>query len=89
MRLVKHPSPRGHIDPYTALEKVTEENMRLSPTMWQATFGKARRLAALAEQDDTRQAGIVRGEIMVGCVSCHQVLRGIPGESPRLARQLP
>ncbi|MGB0129058.1 MAG: hypothetical protein WBP72_15565 [Rhodocyclaceae bacterium] len=89
LRLVNHPSPRGHVYPYIALEKVTEENIRQIPAMWQATFGKAQRLAAVAEKGELQQAGALYGEILVGCLTCHQLLRGTPGESPRLVKSVP
>jgi hypothetical protein len=88
-RLVDHPSPRGQVYPYIALEKVTEENIRQIPTMWQATFGKAQQLAAAAEKGDLQQAGALYGEIVVGCVTCHQLFRGTPGVSPRLVKSAP
>lgn len=83
-RLANHRIPKGGLFPYFALAQVNDEAMSVLPGMNDAVEGGALRLAEAAEKGDMAAAAVHLGEVMAGCVACHQYFRGIPGESPRL-----
>lgn len=83
-RLVNHPSPKGIVFPYVALDRINDANFSTLPTMYQATFGNAKRLAEAADEGNIPLAASYFGSVMSGCVACHQIFRGTPGVSNRL-----
>jgi len=83
-RLINHPSPKGVVFPYVALERINEANFSALPSMHEAVFGNAKKLAAAADAENIPLAASYLGSVMSGCVACHQIFRGTPGVSTRL-----
>ncbi len=83
-RLANHRMPDGGLLPYFALEKITTETLAVLPAMNAVVEGNALKLAEAAVQGDMATAARLLGDIATGCVACHQVFRGIPGQSSLL-----
>lgn len=83
-RLANHRIPVGGLLPYFALDRINNEYLSVLPAMNDAVEGAALRLAEAAGQGNMGEAAIHVGEIVSGCVACHQVFRGQPGISPLL-----
>jgi mono/diheme cytochrome c family protein len=83
-RLINHPSPTGHVYPYVALDRINDANFSALPTMYEAVFGNAKKLAAAADEGNIPLAASYFGSVMSGCIACHQIFRGTPGVSNKL-----
>lgn len=82
-RLAGHRMPAGGMLGYLPLEKINDADLAALPAMEEAVEGNAKRLAAAAQAGDIARAAGFVGEIMGGCVGCHQRFRGVPGALPR------
>lgn len=80
-RLANHRIPRGGLLPYLKIEDVTDEKVGALVPFNDSVEGNALRLAEAAEQGDMTSAAKYMGEIAGGCVACHNVFRGKPGQS--------
>lgn len=83
-RLANHRIPKGGLLPYFPLDKMNSADMAVLPAMNDAVEGSAIRLAEAAEKGDMAKAATHMGDIMSGCVACHQKFRGIPGVTAQL-----
>ncbi|MDH3604927.1 MAG: hypothetical protein OEU26_35425 [Candidatus Tectomicrobia bacterium] len=83
-RLANHRIPAGGLLPYLPLHKITTDTLSVLPAMNQVVEGNAVKLAEAAERGDMASSARLLGDIAAGCVGCHQVFRGPPGQSPRL-----
>lgn len=85
-RIADHRLPRGGLLPYMPLEKVTSNDLAVLPAMEAAVEGGSLRLAEAAEKGNMAEAAGHLGDIMQGCVACHQHFRGQPGTSALLRK---
>jgi hypothetical protein len=83
-RLANHRIPKGGLLAYIPLEKITDADLVTLPAFNDAVEGGALKLAAAAEKGDMQSAAVLLGEVLTGCVGCHQRFRGVPGTSPHL-----
>jgi hypothetical protein len=83
-RLANHRLPEEGMLPYLPLDKITSETLAVLPAMNAVVEGNAVKLAEAAEQRDMATAARLLGDIATGCVACHQIFRGIPGQSSLL-----
>jgi hypothetical protein len=83
-RIADHKLPRGGLLPYLPLEKVNSDDLAAMPGFEHVVEGGAMRIAEAAEKGDMANAAGHFGDMMRGCVACHQHLRGQPGMSPRV-----
>lgn len=85
-RIANHKLPRGGLLPYLALEKVNTADLSAMPGFEEIVEGGAMRVAEAAEKGDMANAAGHFGDMMRGCVACHQHLRGQPGATPLLKK---
>jgi len=83
-RLANHRIPKGGLVAYLPLERITDADLATLPAFNDVVEGGALRLAAAAEKGDMQAAAVLLGEVLAGCVGCHQRFRGVPGVSPHL-----
>ncbi len=83
-RLANHRIPKGGLVAYLPPEKITDADLATLPAFNDAVEGGALKVAAAAEKGDMQTAAVLLGEVLTGCVGCHQRFRGVPGESPYL-----
>jgi hypothetical protein len=83
-RLANHRIPKGGLVAYIPLEKITDANLATLPAFNDVVEGGALKLAVAAEKGDMPTAAVLLGEVLAGCVGCHQRFRGVPGTSPHL-----
>lgn len=83
-RLANHRLPRGGLLPYMPIEKVNSKDLAALPGIETMVEGGAMDVALAAEKGDMAGAAAKMGQIMSGCVGCHQLFRGTPGVSPRV-----
>lgn len=83
-RIADHKLPRGGLLPYLPPEKVNSNDLAAMPGFEHAVEGGAMRIAEAAEKGDMAEAAGHFGDMMRGCVACHNHLRGQPGVSPRV-----
>lgn len=84
-RLANHRIPKGGLLPYFPLDKVNNTDMSVLPAMNGAVEGSALQLAEAADKGDMAKAANLLGDIMAGCVACHQKFRATPpGATPHL-----
>lgn len=82
-RLANHRLPKGGMLPYLPWDKITTQDISTLPTFNMVVEGGALKVAAAAEKGDFATAAQHFGEVMSGCVACHQQFRGVPGVSDR------
>lgn len=83
-RLANHRLPKGGLIPYMKAEHVNDEMLGVLVPFNDSVEGNALRLAEAAEKGQMDVAAEYFGKITSGCVACHQVFRGQPGQSQRL-----
>ena len=83
-RLANHRLPRGGLLPYLPLEKVNSQDLSVLPAMEAAVEGGSIQVAEAAEKGDFVAAAGHLGDVMRGCVACHQHFRGQPGATSLL-----
>jgi hypothetical protein len=83
-RLANHRLPKGGLLPYLKAEHINDEMLGVLVPFNDSVEGNALRLAEAADKGDIALAAEYFGKITSGCVACHQVFRGQPGNSPRL-----
>ncbi|KRT55212.1 hypothetical protein [endosymbiont of Ridgeia piscesae] len=83
-RLANHRIPRGGLLPYMSLEMINDDSLAALDGFNASVEGTAKRLADAAEQGDMGKAASYMDDITGGCVGCHAMFRGIPGQSDLL-----
>ena len=83
-RLASHRLPKGGLLPYFKKTDVSDERLAVLVPFNDAVEGNAMRLAEAADAGNLGEAATYLGKIAEGCVSCHQVFRGQPGQSDRI-----
>jgi hypothetical protein len=84
LSLANHRIPKGGMLPYLRHEDITNEKIGSLASFNESVEGSARKLAEAARAGDMATAASHLSTIVSGCVGCHQVFRGVPGESPWL-----
>lgn len=84
-RLANHRVPKGGLVAYLPLAKITDADLATLPAFNDVVEGGALKLAEAAERGEMGKAALLLGEVLAGCVGCHQRFRGVPGASPYLA----
>lgn len=85
-RIANHKLPRGGLLGYLPLEKINTADLSAMPGFEQVVEGGAMRVAEAADKGDMAEAAGHFGDMMRGCVACHQHLRGQPGTTPLLRK---
>ena len=81
LNLANHRIPRGGMLPYLRHEDITDAKIGSLAGFNESVEGSARKLAKAARAGDMATAASHLTTIASGCVGCHQVFRGVPGES--------
>jgi len=83
-RLANHRIPRGGLLPYLSMDKINDKSLAVLEVFNDSVEGKAKQLAEAAERGDMAQAASYLSEITGGCIGCHGIFRGVPGQSSLL-----
>lgn len=81
LRLANHRIPVGGLLPYMGLENVNDERLAVLETFNDSVEGNAKKLAQAAKAGDMAKAASLVGSISTGCVGCHAIFRGQPGQT--------
>lgn len=81
LSLANHRIPRGGMLPYLQHEHITDAKISSLASFNESVEGSAKKLAKAARAGDMGTASSYLSTIVSGCVGCHQVFRGVPGES--------
>ena len=84
LRIANHRIPVGGLLPYLGIENINDEKLATLKSFNDSVEGKAKELAASANNGDMGKASVLAGEMASGCVGCHMVFRGQPGISDLL-----
>ncbi len=83
-RLANHRIPRGGLLPYMRLDQINDNSLAALDGFNASVEGTAKRLADAADQGDMGKAASYMDDITGGCVGCHAMFRGVPGQSSLL-----